>query len=193
MIGTATFRNCRSLERITIPSSATFIGERAFLDCTRLSEVTLCEGIHCIEPDAFGGRTALEQMNIPPVALVVDFEEGPRCQLLRATMPTGARGRKLIVSKWLQYRSPRQLAQAEAKVNEILGRRRQTEGQKVTLIREWFAYFDRLDVTTMLELAIWRVNLDGNERDVQARQASRQHCGGDMTVIIPAVLPFLEG
>ena len=61
------------------------------------------------------------------------------------------------------------------------------------MIREWFAYYERLDVTTMLELAIWKVNLDGNERDAHARQASRQNCGGDMNVIIPAVLPFLEG
>ena len=60
--------------------------------------------------------------------------------------------RKLVVSKWLQYRSPSQLALAEAKVNEILARPQQTEGQKITLIRERFAYYDRLDVTTMLEL-----------------------------------------
>ena len=60
------------------------------------------------------------------------------------------------------------------------------------MIREWFSYYNLLDVTTMLELAIWRCNMDGNEQDAEARMASRQNCGNDMNVIIPAVLPFLE-
>ena len=99
----------------------------------------------------------------------------------------------MVVSKWLQYRSPSQLEETEAKVNEILGRRRQPGGQKIALIREWFAYYERLDVTTMLELAIWRGNMNGSERDVSARQASRIRCGSDMNVIIPCVLKYFEG
>ena len=102
-------------------------------------------------------------------------------------------GRKLVVSKWMQCRSPSQLAHTEAKVNEILGRRHQPEGQKIALIREWFAYYHRLDVTTMLELAVWRANMNGNEQSADARQASRQNCGSSMNVIIKGVLPFLEG
>ena len=94
-----------------------------------------------------------------------------------------------MVSKWMQYRSPVQLEQAESKVNEILGRHRQPEGQKIRHIQEWFAYYYLLDVTTMLELAIWRANMDHNGQD--ARQASRGRCGNDMNVIIHAVLPYL--
>ena len=97
------------------------------------------------------------------------------------------------MSKWMQYRSPLQLERAKTKVRGILRRIRQTEGQKSRCIREWFAYYDRLDVSTMLELAIWRVNMGGNERDADARQAIRQNCGSGMNVIILSVLPFLEG
>ena len=105
-------------------------------------------------------------------------------------MPVPApRERKLVISKWLQYRSPVQLEQARAKVNEILGRQ-QTENEKIQCIREWFAYYERLDVTTMLELAIWGANIDGNGRD--ARQASRSRRGNDMNVIIQAVLPYVN-
>ena len=122
---------------------------------------------------------------------MIDSEHSS-CELMRATIPaTQYQNRRLIVSKWLQYRSQIQLEEAEAKVNEILGRR-QSEGQKITLFREWFAYCDLLDVTTMLELAIWRCN-NGNERDAEARQAIRQNCGSDMNVIIPGVLEYLEG
>ena len=75
---------------------------------------------------------------------------------------------------------------------EFLGRRRQTDGQKIALIREWFAYLDQSDVTTMLELAIWRANMNGNEQDAEAKQARRRDCGSDMNVIIPGVLRFSE-
>ena len=100
-------------------------------------------------------------------------------------------GRKLVISKWLQYRSPGQLAQAEAKVDEILSRPRMTEDEKIDCIREWFACYDLMDMSMMLELAIWRCN-NGNEQNAEARQASRRNCGNDMNVIIPGVLPFLE-
>jgi len=193
MIKKGAFSECRSLERITIPSSATLIGCDAFQYCTSLSEVTLREGAHCIEDGVFDGCTALQHINIPPIALVIDIRGGS-CQLMRATMALPAPWeRKLVVSKWLQYRSPSQLALAEAKVNEILARPQQTEGQKITLIRERFAYYDRLDVTTMLELAIWRVNIVGNEQDANTRQARRRSFGSDMNIIIPRVLEYLEG
>ena len=101
-------------------------------------------------------------------------------------------GRRLVVSKWMQCRSSNQLGQIRAKVNEILGRRQHPEGQKIALIREWFSYYDLLDVTTMLELAIWRCN-NGNGQDAEIRQRNRRNCGGDMNVIIPGVLEYLEG
>ena len=78
-------------------------------------------------------------------------------------------------------------------MNEILARRRQPVGQKIALIRDWFAYYDQLDVTTMLELAIWRCN-NGDEQDAEARQRNRSNCGNnDMNVIIPGVVEYFEG
>ena len=85
-----------------------------------------------------------------------------------------------------------QLAQAQAKVYEILDDHERPGVVFIKRIREWFAYYDRLDVTTMLELAIWRVNINGNELDAEARQASRKRCGNDMSVIIPGVLEYLD-
>ena len=193
------FRNCHALERITIPSSTALIGKSAFENCRNLSEVVLREGVHYIDVDGFLNCTALGRINIPPVALEIDTRDTTRpiqgvgsCQFMRETMPIGVRGRKLIVSKWLQHRSLSQLELAQAKVNEILGRPQETEEEKVRCIREWFAYYYLFDVTTMLELAVWRANMDANERDVEARQAGRRSCGNDMNVIIPCVLDYLE-
>lgn len=146
--------------------------------------------LHVWGVGAFDGCPFLEQINIPPVAFVIDIERSS-CQLMRATIPNG-RGRKLVVSKWMQHRSHEQLGQAEAKVTDILGRNL-AQDDKIESIREWFAYYNLLDVTTLLELAIWSSNMTGNERGVEARRASRANCGGDMNVIIPGVLRFLEG
>ena len=57
---------------------------------------------------------------------------------------------------------------------------------------KWFAYYCLLDVTTILELAIWRVNMDGNEQDAEARQERRRMSGSDMNIIIPGVVSYLE-
>ena len=146
-----------------------------------------------IASGAFIGCTALEHISIPPVALVVNTLDEGSNYLMRASMPKPSPlNRTVVVSKWMQYRSPSQLEQAEAKVNEILGRRQQTDEEKVASIREWFAYYDLLDVTTMLELAIWKANMNGTEQSAEARKASRRNSGSDMNVIIPGVLRLLE-
>ena len=106
---------------------------------------------------------------------------------------TGARDTTLVVSKGMQFRSHSQMDQIGMKMNEILGRQQQTDAEKMTFIRRWFAYYDLLDVTTMLELAIWRCNVDNNEQSAEARQRNCRNCGSDMNIIIPGVLPFLEG
>ena len=191
MIDRGAFFACTSLERITIPSSTRLIGSYAFHSCRSLVEVILHEGLHFIDAGAFYGCTALEHISIPPVALVIDMERSS-CQLMRSTMPVG-QGRRMVVSKWMQYRSPEQLEQAEAKVNEILGRDDENGPQKIESVREWFAYYNLLDVTSILELAIWRASMNCTERGAVARKASRRKCGNVMNVIIPGVLPFLEG
>ncbi|KAL9186790.1 hypothetical protein ACHAXT_010510 [Thalassiosira profunda] len=184
------FSDCSSLERIAIPSSVKSVGEYAFQDCRNLAEVTLREGVHDIEEDAFEGCYTLERISIPLAAFVIDMVRSS-CHLMSETMPVPD-NRTLVASKWIQFWSPGQLDQADARVNEILYRPQQTEDEKIQCIRKWFAYYDLLDVTTMLELAIWRCN-NRNERDMESRQRIRRQCGGDMNVIIPGVLPFLGG
>lgn len=54
------FYGCESLERITLPSTVTEIGERAFRDCKWLREVFLNEGLVKIGNTAFYGCSSLQ-------------------------------------------------------------------------------------------------------------------------------------
>ena len=57
------FEGCTSLETVRIPSSVTSLA-RAFIDCTSLASVEICEGVRYIE-GAFNGCTSLETVRIP--------------------------------------------------------------------------------------------------------------------------------
>ena len=63
-IATNAFNQCRSLKKLTIPSSVTSIGESAFSFCG-LSEVTLSEGLQIIREDAFSNNPSLTAITIP--------------------------------------------------------------------------------------------------------------------------------
>ena len=196
MIGNGSFFKCQSLEHITIPSSVTFVGPGAFAGCTNLTDVTLLEGLQSIGHWSFMGCRALEQINIPPVAFVIDLDQSS-CHVMRSTMPKPHTS-TLVISKWMQYRSPSQLQRAEAKVHEILGLLPQTEdrgsgrGRRIFHLRKWFTYCDLSDISTMLELAIWKARMDDDELDANARRASRERCGNDLNVIVPGVLLYLK-
>jgi hypothetical protein len=185
------------LESIAIPSSVTIVGPAAFAGCTSLTEVTLLEGLQSIGHLAFAGCHALEHINIPPVAFVIDLDQSS-CHVMRSTMPKPHTS-TLVISKWMQYRCPSQLQRAEAKVHEILGLLPQTEdrgierGRRIFHLRKWFTYCDLSDISTMLELAIWKARMmDDDELDAEARQASRRRCGIDLNVIVPGVLLYLK-
>ena len=62
-IGERAFLDCTSLKQLTISEGVT-IGERAFLDCTSLKQLTISEGV-TIGEGAFWNCTGLTQLTIP--------------------------------------------------------------------------------------------------------------------------------
>lgn len=60
-----TFSDCKSLESITLPSTLTEIGERAFDRCKKLTEVELKEGLQKINQRAFYENKSLKRIVIP--------------------------------------------------------------------------------------------------------------------------------
>lgn len=58
------FANCKSLTKVTIPSSVTSIGQKAFANCTKLKAVTIPAKVTKIEKSAFSGCKSLKTVTI---------------------------------------------------------------------------------------------------------------------------------
>lgn len=64
-IRSAAFQNCKSLTKVTIPSSVTTIGDRAFVGCSSLASVEIAAGVETIGESAFQSCTSLTSIVIP--------------------------------------------------------------------------------------------------------------------------------
>ena len=64
-IGYDAFKDCISLQQITIPDGMTYIGSHAFARCTSLTQITIPNGVTSIEQGAFEGCTSLQEITIP--------------------------------------------------------------------------------------------------------------------------------
>ena len=78
-IGERAFDNCSSLTSITIPNSVTYIGERAFDNCSSLNEVILGTGLETVKEYAFAGCSKLQDVYCyaiePPTAYDSSFSQ----------------------------------------------------------------------------------------------------------------------
>ncbi len=72
LIGSYSFQNCPELEEVIIPDTVKTIYPRAFSGCTKLSQVTLNEGLQVIGFSAFA-NTAIEEITIPKSVWMLNF------------------------------------------------------------------------------------------------------------------------
>ena len=69
-------------ESVSIPSSITFIDERAFMECEQLTSVTLANGIKYINAGAFADCTSLSSINFPATLKTIGFWAFKNCTAL---------------------------------------------------------------------------------------------------------------
>lgn len=84
----AAFYSCSSLKSITIPESATSIGDYAFCECTSLPSISIPEGVTNIGEYAFSKCSALSSMVIPEGVTSIGNGAFKGCTVLQsATIP----------------------------------------------------------------------------------------------------------
>ena len=88
-IGDRAFRECSSLHSVTIPSSVTSIGESAFLECSSLYSVTIPSSVTSIGNYAFWGCRSLWSVTIPSSVTSIGDSTFWGCRSLRSvTIPS---------------------------------------------------------------------------------------------------------
>jgi hypothetical protein len=210
-IGQNAFSRCTSLRSVTIPSVRT-IGEWAFSSCIRLTDLDLPEDLDRIGPYAFYNCTSsLRRIVMPLKDNMIEDDVFYECPKLSTVDLVGGI-HKTIASLHLESWRNDMIVEID-RINQLLFDTPPRE--KTAEIQQWISLVLRRiarykskhnkllkEATTLLELALWKANLDERKReslilkggkgkvDIQSeRNESRIKSGA--SIVIKNVLPFL--
>eukprot|EP00984_Skeletonema_dohrnii_P010263 scaffold3998_cov153-Skeletonema_dohrnii-CCMP3373.AAC.30 len=209
-IGKSAFYSCDSLRAITIPSVKT-IGRFAFATCVQLTDLDLPEGLETIQQKAFQNCQDLKRIAIPLDCMIGNniFYYCPKL----ATVDLVGGIYKTVAS--LHLDSWRNGMKGEInRINQVLPDT--VAEEKTAVTQHWIrSVIRRLDhykvhkallkeATTLLELALWKADLNEKEEGVVEREGVRTTRGrrkrarkeicitSGASIVIRNVLPFLE-
>mmetsp|Transcript_17724 Transcript_17724/g.32033 ORF Transcript_17724/g.32033 Transcript_17724/m.32033 type:complete len:247 (-) Transcript_17724:77-817(-) len=192
-IGEGAFATCESLKCINCPSAVIKIGMYAFAMCTSLTNVTLAGGVVTIERDTFSDCPSLEGITIPPKAFVIGDGHAFTCELVltdNGTIPLSDAKQMIVSPEHLNYISSCDLLEIENAITTIMndqGRTREENIEQVLALIKSRALFE---VSTILELALWKINIDKiDDSSPGTRAEYRVTCGSDY--IIPGVKSYM--
>ncbi len=87
-IGNRAFAECSSMTDVTIPNSVTYIGLGAFAECSSLTSITIPNGVTSIEYNTFGGCSSLQSVVIPDSVTIIKHLAFNGCSSLQSvTIP----------------------------------------------------------------------------------------------------------
>ena len=150
-IGEAAFACCTSLERITIPRTVTEISKQTFWGCENLMEIGLHEGIERIHQSAFGGPF-LQRLKFPNLSTRLETviqlgQTDVEDKIDNISDLVERSGSEMFVSDVRFVQGPHWIT-----TRGILGR-----------IDRLLTYYELKEATTLLELALWKSNIDQKE------------------------------
>ncbi len=89
-VGENSFSDCSKLSSVTIPEGVTSIGMFAFSNCGSLTDITLPDSVTSIDAGAFYSCTALTEITIPDSVIMIGYSAFQYCYALSdVTLPKG--------------------------------------------------------------------------------------------------------
>eukprot|EP00984_Skeletonema_dohrnii_P007071 scaffold2531_cov126-Skeletonema_dohrnii-CCMP3373.AAC.2 len=177
------FNNCRSLRSLTMPSVRS-IDRGAFIDCYHLTDLDLPEGLETIGISAFSYCKRLGRIAIP-LNCMIGVDVLAFCPKLTTVDLVG--GIHLTIASLHLESWRNQMMDEMNRINQVLPT---IGGGKTAAVQQWMEsvlrrinYFKAehkallKEAATLLELALWKANLDDNEGCVIERQGVRMTRG----------------
>eukprot|EP00984_Skeletonema_dohrnii_P007070 scaffold2531_cov126-Skeletonema_dohrnii-CCMP3373.AAC.1 len=206
-----TFNNCRTLRSLTMPSVKT-IDRGAFANCVQITDLELPEGLETLQEYAFSKCERLSRIAIPLNCMIGRDDVFYNCPRL-ATVDLVGKIHKTVAS--LHLKSWRN--EMEDEINRINQDLPTIGGGKTAAVQQWMELVTRRldhyraehkallkEATTLLELALWKANLDDNEGGIiekegvritrgRRKRARKEICvTSGANIVIKNVLPFLQ-
>jgi hypothetical protein len=215
VIGRSAFNNCTSLRSIKVRKGRV-IGQYAFYGCDQLTDVELSKDLERIEGVAFGWCRRLRRIAMPLKDNLLGINVFNYCGDLSQVDLIGGIHQtisSLLVESW-KY----EMNDLVDSINQQLPIPNTPTAEKTTVIRQWMErVIQRIDhyksehyallkeAMSLLELALWKANLDDNmgydaaaQEGVTVARGQRKRARKDRcitsgaSVVIKNVLPFLK-
>ena len=199
------FGCCYSLRNVAMPSVRT-IGKWAFYNCRQLTDLDLPEGLETLQEKAFSGCGRLERITMPlkdgmiednifiycPNLALVDLVGGIRNTIASLHLESWRTEMTGEIDGVLS--NPHGLPKAEAIqqwMRIVISRLNHYKAEHQKMLKE---------ATTLIELALWKANLDEIEGGEGVRTTRRQRkrarkeisITSGASIVIKNVLPYLE-
>jgi len=206
------FYLCSSLSTITMPSVRN-VGRWAFSFCQKLTDLDLPEGLESLEERALSRCTCLRRITMPLKDDMIEKDDVfDGCPQLETVELVG--GIHKTVASFHMERWRNEMRDEINRINQILPSTNAAE--KTEEIKQWMRSVSRLldhykaehqkvlkEATTLLELALWKANLDDSKGGILEREGvrttrrqlkrARKEIGitSGASIVIKNVLPFL--
>ncbi len=204
------FQYCAALKKIRMPSVRT-IGIFAFSSCYELFDVECGEALETIQEGVFYYCPKLKQIALPMEANMIENHVFSYCPTLTRVNVVGGIHKAVASLNLKSWRS--EMNNEINRINQVLPTDK--AAFKTASIQQWMRTVNRRldhyngehhklmkEATTLLELALWKANLDDNNggegEGVRTTRSQRKRARKEIcvmsgaSIVIKNVLPFLQ-